>query len=181
MLDGMMLEYNDGLIVGCDDIINDGLIVGSPGFTDGLQDDINVGRYVFKIEGDLIGFFEGLAKDGTNDDDEVGFIVRILLGLSVEKAVEAMVDFVLGFKELGSEGPWLGKSIDKAVGKWLGLTVDIRLGSTIGAELEDIDGNEDEVIIGLGEKLVCIGDGTLLVNGDGVNVGTIERFRLDGT
>ena len=107
-------------------------------------------------------------------DDEVGFILRILLGLSVGNAVEAMVDFVLGFKELGSEGPWLGKSIGKEVGNRLGLTVDIRLGSTIVAELEDTDGNEDEVIVGLGEKLVCIGDGTLLV-------GTIERYRLDGT
>ena len=45
------------------------------------------------------------------------------------------------------------------------------------------------MIVGLGEKLVCTvglttlgsGDGTLLIDGDGVNVGTTERFRLDGT
>ena len=136
---------------------------------------------MFKIEGVLVGFFDGLAEDGMTVDDEVGIKLRILLGLSVGTAVEVMVDVVLGFKELDSEGPWLGK--------WLGLTVDIRLGSTIGAELEDSRGTEDGVIVGLGEKLVCTiaitalgsGDGILLVNGDGINVGSTDRFRLYGT
>ena len=45
------------------------------------------------------------------------------------------------------------------------------------------------MIVGLGKKLVCTvglttldsGDGTSLIDGDGINVGTTERFRLDGT